>query len=94
VAKSRPGIVGMDSPTWGDVRRRWANFAKDLRAFLSLLIARFIVWRALRRKLKAEAVHSEDLMVACDDNNVLRHQEQEASAFPRVDEPLPWHFIR
>src|SRR6266436_754559 len=58
---------GTDSPTWGDVRRRWANFDRDLRAFLSLLIARFIVWRALRRKRKAAAAHSEDLMVACDD---------------------------
>jgi hypothetical protein len=86
--------VGLDSPTWGDVRRRWANFAWDLRAFRSLLIARFIVWRALRRKRKAAAAYSEDLMVARDDNHVLRDQEQEASVFSRVDEPLPWHFVR
>ena len=84
----------MDSPTWGEVRRRWANFGWDLRAFLSLLIARFIVWRALRHKRKAAAADSEDLMVACDDNHVLRPQEQEASVFSRVDDPLPWHFIR
>jgi hypothetical protein len=86
--------AGMDSPTWGEVRRRLANVAKDLRGFLSLLIARFIVWRALRQRRKEQATHSEDLMVACDDNHVLRHQEQEASVVPRVDEPLPWHFIR
>ncbi len=35
MSKSRQG-VGMDSPTWGEVRRRWANFGWDLRAFLSL----------------------------------------------------------
>ncbi len=93
MSTSRLG-VGMDSSRWDEVRRRWGNFAKDLCAFLSLLIARFIVWRALRHKRKAATAHSEDLLVACDDNHVLRPQEQEASVFSRVDEPLPWHFIR
>ncbi len=85
---------GTDSPTWGEVRRRWANFGWDLRAFSSLLIARFMVWRALRRKRNEQAMYSEDLMVACYHNHVRRHQEQETSVVPRVDEPLPWYFIR
>ena len=86
--------VGMDSPTWGEVRQRWANFAGDLRVFTSLLIARFMVWRTLRHRRRAAAAYSEDLIVAGDDNHVLRHKEQEASVFPGVDESLPWYFIR
>ena len=86
--------VCMDSPTWGEVRRRWANFARDLRAFTALLIARFMVWRALRHRRKEQATHSEDLLVAREGNHVLNDQEQEASVLSRVDEPLPWHFIR
>jgi hypothetical protein len=35
--------------SWDEVKRSWVNFGKDLRAFASLQIAWFIVWRALRQ---------------------------------------------
>ena len=35
--------------SWDEVKRSWMNFAKDLKAFASLQIAWFIVWRALRQ---------------------------------------------
>ena len=53
----------MAPASWDDVKRSWMNFGKDLRAFASLQIAWFIVWRALRRDRREirEQTHKYEL---------------------------------